>query len=181
MPFAGLTRTPPRVRKLQQIVSPLLLGFCYSCRTFAEKNQEPLERCLVLVHRLVRRSLGEVGSFSEGGCEADSVGNPLRAHAIQPKRRKASRKCSTLFKSASQASQRSKGSGHRKSGGCRLTLQLRILSISEVNTTPSLTPPRALAALALCLLFQQPNLAPAGPASNQSAGNESTTEIPSTR
>jgi hypothetical protein len=34
-----------------------------------------VERCLALVLRLVRRSLGEVGSFSEGGCEADSVGN----------------------------------------------------------------------------------------------------------
>jgi hypothetical protein len=31
--------------------------------------------CLALVLRLVRRSLGEVGSFSEGGCEADRVGN----------------------------------------------------------------------------------------------------------
>ena len=34
-----------------------------------------MERCLALVLRLVRRSLGEVGSFSEGGCEADSVGD----------------------------------------------------------------------------------------------------------
>jgi triphosphoribosyl-dephospho-CoA synthase len=30
-----------------------------------------VERCLALVLRLVRRSLGEVGSFSEGGCEAE--------------------------------------------------------------------------------------------------------------
>ena len=50
-----------------------------------------------------------------------------------------------------------------------------------MNTTPPLTPPRVLAALALCFLFQQPNLALAGPASNESAGNESTTEPPSTR
>jgi hypothetical protein len=34
----------------------------------------PVERCLALVLRLVRRSLGEVGSFSEGGCEADRSG-----------------------------------------------------------------------------------------------------------
>jgi triphosphoribosyl-dephospho-CoA synthase len=34
-----------------------------------------VERCLALVLRLVRRSLGEVGSFSEGGCEADE-GSP---------------------------------------------------------------------------------------------------------
>jgi len=36
----------------------------------------PVERCLALVLRLVRRSLGEVGSFSEGGCEADDGSPP---------------------------------------------------------------------------------------------------------
>jgi hypothetical protein len=36
----------------------------------------PVERCLALVLRLVRRSLGEVGSFSEGGCEAERGRHP---------------------------------------------------------------------------------------------------------
>jgi hypothetical protein len=46
--------------------------------------------------------------------------------------------------------------------------------------TPSLTP-QALAVLALCFLFEQPKPALAGPSSNESTGNESITETPSTR
>jgi hypothetical protein len=50
-----------------------------------------------------------------------------------------------------------------------------------VNTTARLTYAKALAVLALCFLFQQPKLALAGPGGNESTGNESTTEVPSTR
>jgi hypothetical protein len=50
-----------------------------------------------------------------------------------------------------------------------------------VNTIVPFTPPKALAVLALCFVFQQPNLALAGSASNESTGNESITETPSTR
>ena len=50
-----------------------------------------------------------------------------------------------------------------------------------MNTTARLTHPKALAVLALCFLFQQPKLALAGPGGNESTGNESTTEVPSTR
>ena len=51
----------------------------------------------------------------------------------------------------------------------------------QVNTTARLTHPKVLAVLALCFLFQQPKLALAGSGGNESAGNESTTEVPSTR
>jgi hypothetical protein len=50
-----------------------------------------------------------------------------------------------------------------------------------VNTTARLTYAKALAVLALCFLFQQPKLVLAGPGGNESTGNESTTETPSTR
>jgi hypothetical protein len=50
-----------------------------------------------------------------------------------------------------------------------------------VNTIARLTHPKALAVLALCFLFQQPKLALAGSGGNESAGNESTTEVPGTR
>lgn len=50
-----------------------------------------------------------------------------------------------------------------------------------MNTTARLTHPKVLAVLALCFLFQQPKLALAGSGGNESAGNESTTEVPSTR
>ena len=50
-----------------------------------------------------------------------------------------------------------------------------------MNTTARLTHPKALAVLALCFLFQQPKLALAGSGGNESAGNESPTEVPSTR
>jgi hypothetical protein len=51
------------------------MGPCQTSFAYPQIVVPPLERCLALVLRLVRRSLGEVGSFSEGGCEADSVGN----------------------------------------------------------------------------------------------------------
>ena len=50
-----------------------------------------------------------------------------------------------------------------------------------MNTIAPLTPPKALAVLTLCFLVQQPKLALAGPGASESSGNESTTEIPSTR
>ena len=40
-------------------------------RSVSSQSITPVERCLALVLRRVRRSLGEVGSFSEGGCEAE--------------------------------------------------------------------------------------------------------------
>jgi hypothetical protein len=50
-----------------------------------------------------------------------------------------------------------------------------------VNTFALFTPPKALAVLALCFLFQQPKLVVAGPDANESTANESTIEPPSTR
>jgi hypothetical protein len=50
-----------------------------------------------------------------------------------------------------------------------------------VNTIAPFAPPKALAVLALCFLFQQPNLALAGPAGSESTSNEPATEAPSTR
>ena len=47
------------------------------------KRPVPVERCLALVLRLVRRSLGEVGSFSEGGCEAVGVATLKRRQACE--------------------------------------------------------------------------------------------------